>query len=100
MCSVCTADYSKAGSECIDCSDATGYSSVILATVVLLVVVAGSCIAGSFSYETDNHAADAADQLLQGKSGKWWQSLMVRHECTPTAPPSRIMPVKRIVAGH
>ena len=77
LCSVCAADYTKSGSQCADCSDASGYSSVILAGIAVLLVVVGCCVASNFQVEAEDQAATAADQLAQGKSGKWWQGLMV-----------------------
>jgi hypothetical protein len=78
LCAVCTADYTKAGAECINCSDSSGYSSILLSAAVVLIVVVGVCIASSCSDTAEDHAEDAADQLAQGQSGRWWQGLMVR----------------------
>ena len=77
LCSVCAADYSKSGSQCVDCTDTSGYSSVIVAGIVLSMVLAGCCVASVFQAEAEDQAANAADQLAQGQSGRWGQSLMV-----------------------
>jgi hypothetical protein len=83
LCSVCVADYTKSSSQCVDCSDASGYSSVILAGIVVSVLVVGCCVASAFQADAEDQAGDAADQLAQGESGRWWQSLMVS---APSAP--------------
>ena len=77
LCSICAADYTKSSSQCVDCSDVSGYSSVILAGIAVLLVVVGCGVASTFQAEAEDQAANAADQLVQGKSGKWWQGLMV-----------------------
>ena len=77
LCSVCAVDYTESGSQCVDCSDASGYASVILAGIAVLLVVVGCCVASNFQTEAEDQVADAADQLAQGTSGKWWQGLMV-----------------------
>ena len=52
---------SPSSSQCADCSDASGYSSVILAGIAALLVVVGCCVASNFQAEAEDEAANAAD---------------------------------------
>lgn len=54
LCSVCAAAHSKAGDECMDCSDTAGFAPVFVAAGVGLAIVGACVLLSCYSREVED----------------------------------------------